>query len=75
MDNSKYTEINNALALEFGEKIVEIRPLIAPGKDWEYCIWFSEDVSSPETIAKAKDIISEFETSYWYDNEMFHSDD
>jgi hypothetical protein len=68
-----YSQINKALAAEFGAGEVELRKA-SKGSPWEYTLWFKSDNPAPAVVKKAKRIVGRFEPSKWFDDLAFHSE-
>lgn len=66
-----YSQINKALAKEFGKGKVEVRPNRT--QEWEYVLWFAEDHPSKKAIRKATEIVNQFQPTEWLHDKAFHS--
>ncbi|HEY9710370.1 MAG TPA: hypothetical protein V6D48_19340 [Oculatellaceae cyanobacterium] len=68
-----YSQINKALAKEFGAGQVELRKA-QKGAPWAFTLWFKADNPAPSVVSKAKRIVARFEPSKWFDDLAFHSE-
>lgn len=70
MDSDTYELINDRLALYFGRDGVRLVP-DEIGDEYDYYLQFNDHIElTQENIELAKSIVSEYDTTQWFDDEM-----